>query len=324
MSMPAEFRLLRPATVAEAIQCHLQNDGARYLAGGTDLIVNMRRNIERPRALIELTAISETRGITPVGDSLRIGANTTLAELIEDSRLGGALTILARAASLVAGPTHREVATVGGNLCLDTRCIYYNQSEWWRSANDYCLKSRGKICHVAPNTKQCFACYSADVAPAALVLGGKVELEGPDGCRTIPLAELYRDDGAAHLALRRSEILTALIVPAAPKMRAGYEKVRVRGAMDFPLVGIAIALGRDGDRLSDLSIACTGTNSRPLLIEGTAALTGGSLDVAAMNKLLSRQIKPVRSTSVSYLYRRTVAANVARRLALRLWQGEQA
>lgn len=322
MQIPPEFRLLRPATLAEAIQAYLLNDDARYLAGGTDLIVNMRRGIEQPRALIELNAIPEMRGIEQVDGSLRIGANTTLVELIENSHLVGAHAVLAKAASLVAGPTHREAATLGGNLCLDTRCIYYNQSEWWRSANDYCLKSRGEVCHVAPNTKQCFACYSGDVAPAALVLGAEVELSGPEGCRTIPLKDFYRDDGANHLSLRRGEILTALIVPAAPNMRTGYEKVRVRGAMDFPLVGIAIALRRVEDRLRDLFVAVTGSNSRPLLVEGTSDLTGGSLDVAAMDKLLSRQIKPVRSTSVSYLYRRKAAANVARRLALRLWEGD--
>ncbi|MGO8976648.1 MAG: FAD binding domain-containing protein, partial [Steroidobacteraceae bacterium] len=149
MQIASEFRLLRPAIIAEAIQAFMQNDDARYLAGGTDLIVKMRRGIERPRALIELNAIQEMRGINQVDGSLRIGANTTLVQLIEDPHLVGTHAVLAKAASLVAGPTHREVATLGGNLCLDTRCIYYNQSEWWRSANDYCLKSRGEVCHVA-------------------------------------------------------------------------------------------------------------------------------------------------------------------------------
>lgn len=313
---------MQPATVAEAVQAFVQNDGAQYLAGGTDLIVNMRRGIRQPSALIELNSIQEMRGIREVDGSLRIGANTTLAEMIENRHLIGAHAVLAAAAGMVAGPTHREVATVGGNLCLDTRCIYYNQSVWWRSANDYCLKNGGDVCHVAPNTTQCFACYSGDVAPAALVLGAKIELIGPDGARTILLRDLYREDGASHLSLRWGEIVTAMIVPAAPNLRTGYEKVRVRGAMDFPLVGVAIALRREVDTLKDLFVAFTGTNSRPLLIEGTENLTGKSLDVAAANKLLTRQIKPVRSTTVSYLYRRKVASNVARRLARRLWAGD--
>ncbi len=319
MQTPAEFRLMRPANIADAIQAFIQNDDALYLAGGTDLIANMRRGIKRPRALIELNAIREMRGIEAADGGLRIGANTTLAELIDSPDLVGAHAVLVRAAGLVAGPTHREVATLGGNLCLDTRCVYYNQSEWWRSANDYCLKSGGEVCHVAPNTRQCFACYSGDIAPAALVLGTKVELVGPDGARTIPLKDLYQEDGANHLLLRRGEIVTAVVVPAAPTLRTGYEKVRVRGAMDFPLAGVAVALRRDADRLSDLAVAFTGTNSRPLLIEGTAALTGGPLDAAAVGKLVARQIKPMRSTSISYLYRRKVASNVARKLALRLW-----
>ncbi|MBZ0141382.1 MAG: 4-hydroxybenzoyl-CoA reductase subunit beta [Pseudorhodoplanes sp.] len=321
MQTSPEFRLLKPATIAEAIQAFIRHDGAHYLAGGTDLIVNMRRGIKLPRVLVDLSAIKEMRGIKRVDGNLHIGGNTTLVELIESRFLSGAHAVLARAAGLVAGPTHREVATVGGNLCLDTRCVYYNQSEWWRSANSYCLKSGGGICHVAPNTKQCFACYSGDMAPAALVLGAKIELTGPDGSRTIFLKDLYQEDGANHLSLRRGEILTAMIIPAAPNMRTGYEKVRVRGAMDFPLVGVAVALHRDGDKLSDLFVAFTGTNSRPLLITGTADLTGESLNVAAVSKLLSRQIKPVRSSSISYLYRRKVASNVARRLMLQLWTG---
>ena len=221
----------------------------------------------------------------------------------------------------MAGPTHREVATLGGNLCLDTRCIYYNQSEWWRSASDYCLKSRGEVCHVAPNTKRCYACYCGDVAPAALVLGGKVKLNRARGLQDDPPQGLIPGRRRQPLVAPPGRDLTALIVPAAPNMRTGYEKVRVRGALDFPLVGVAIALRRDGDRLSNLFIAFTGTNTRPLLVEGTADLTGGSLDVAAVDKLLARQIKPMRSTSISYLYRRKVASNVARSLALRLWEG---
>ena len=321
MQTSPEFRLLKPATTAEAIQAFIQHDGAHYLAGGTDLIVNMRRGIKLPRALVDLSAIREMRGIKRVDGNLRIGGNTTLVELIESPFLSDAHAVLARAAGRGAAPTHREAATVGGNLCLDTRCVYYNQSEWWRSANSYCLKSGGGICHVAPNTKQCFACYSGDIAPAALVLGAKIELTGPEGSRTIFLKDLYQEDGANHLSLRHGEILTAMIVPAAPNMRTGYEKVRVRGAMDFPLVGVAVALHRDGDKLSDLFVAFTGTNSRPLLITGTADLTGESLNVAAVSKLLSRQIKPVRSSSISYLYRRKVASNVARRLMLQLWTG---
>ncbi|MDT3683773.1 MAG: 4-hydroxybenzoyl-CoA reductase subunit beta [Pseudorhodoplanes sp.] len=322
MKNPAEFRLMRPATIGDAIQAFIQNDDALYLAGGTDLIANIRRGIKRPRALIELNTIREMRGIERVDGGLRIGANTTLAELVASSDLVGAHAVLARAASLVAGPTHREVATLGGNLSLDTRCVYYNQSEWWRSANDYCLKSGGEVCHVAPNTRQCFACYSGDIAPAALVLGAKVGLAGPEGARTIPLQDLYREDGADHLSLRRGEIVTDVFVPVAPSLRTGYEKVRVRGAVDFPLAGVAVALHRDADKLSGLSIAFTGTNSRPLLVEGTAALTGTHLDAVALGKLVARQIKPMRSTSISYLYRRKVASNVARTLALRLWTGD--
>ena len=143
---------------------------------------------------------------------------------------------LAQAAAAIAGPGHRVMATVGGNLCLDTRCIYYNQSEWWRSANAYCLKNRGDICHVAPQGQRCHAAFSGDLAPALLVYGAEVDIAGPQGQRRIALSDLYVEDGKAHLALAKGELVVAVHLPAPPPPSA-YEKVRVRGAIDFPLGG---------------------------------------------------------------------------------------
>jgi 4-hydroxybenzoyl-CoA reductase subunit beta len=205
------FDLLRPKTVDEALALRRENPEAHLLAGGTDLIVNIRRGIVDLSTVIDLTGIAEIRGIARQDDGgLRIGAAVTLAELLEDRQLAGDYPALCEAAAEVAASSHREVATVGGNLCLDTRCLYYNQSEWWRSANAYCLKHRGEVCHVAPSGKHCFAAFSGDLAPAVMVLGGTVEIAGPDGRRTVPLGEIYEDDGQRGPPSRRRPVALRL------------------------------------------------------------------------------------------------------------------
>ena len=318
--LPA-FRLERPATVAEAVALHRDNAEARYLAGGTDLIVNMRHGIVRPPVLIDLTGIEALQEIRAVDGGIEIGAGVTLARLRADPSVKDVCPVVATAAATVAGPTHRETATLGGNLCLDTRCVYYNQSEWWRRANGYCLKHGGETCHVARTGETCHSAFSGDVAPALLVLGAEVDVAGADGCRTIPLRDLYRNDGADHLCLEAGEILTAVRLPAAPGVRADYTKVRVRGAVDFPLVGVAVAVTMDGDAVGSLQVALTGTNPRPLLVAQTESLCGAPLDDSALErleKLVRKQIQPMRSTLLTSHYRRRVGAALARRLARQL------
>jgi 4-hydroxybenzoyl-CoA reductase subunit beta len=317
-----DFDFLRPKTVDEALALRRDNPEARLLAGGTDLIVNIRRGIVDPKAVIDLNGIEDLRAITPLeGGGLRIGAAVTLAEILAARRLCAGYPALGEAAAEVAAASHREVATLGGNLCLDTRCLYYNQSEWWRSANSYCLKHRGEVCHVAPSGAHCFAAFSGDLAPAVMALGGTVEIAGPEGTRTAPLAEIYEDDGRAHLRLAAAEILTAVQLPAAPQWRSGYAKARVRGAIDFPLAGAAIALRRRDDRLADLRVALTGTNSCPILVAGTDGLLGqtvGQETAERLAALLPKQIQPMSSTFTPPGYRRKVVANLVRALFRRL------
>ena len=166
----AEFRLAQPGTVKEAVAACVKHPGSRYVAGGTDLIVNMRRGINSPDLLVDLSGIDELTEIKGDGHGMTIGAGVTIAALARDTSIASRYRALAQAAAAIAGPGHRVMATVGGNLCLDTRCIYYNQSEWWRSANAYCLKNRGDTCHVAPQGQRCHAAFSGDLAPALLVL----------------------------------------------------------------------------------------------------------------------------------------------------------
>jgi 4-hydroxybenzoyl-CoA reductase subunit beta len=316
------FKMHRPETVADAVKLCAGTSGARYYAGGTDLVVNIRRGIEVPAALVDLTAVRELREIQATGGGFTIGAAVTLAEIAEHPGVRARYAAIAEAAGAVAGPTHRGYGTIGGNLCLDTRCIFYNQSEWWRKSNDYCLKERGDICHVAPGGKRCFAAFSGDVAPAMLVFGADIELAGPEGARRIALKDLYRNDGMNHLALKPSEILVSVNIPSAPDgVASGYLKSRIRGSIDFPLAGVAARLELDGGRVRRLHIALTGVNPHPLIVTGTEAFVGKSIDDAALDRLrdmVRSQAKPMKTTTTAPWYRRRVVGALARRLVARL------
>ncbi len=316
-----EFRLAQPGTVKEAIAACLKHPGSRYVAGGTDLVVNMRRGINNPDLLVDLSGIDELTEIKIDGRGVAIGAGVTIAALASNAAIASQYRALAQAAAAIAGPGHRAMATVGGNLCLDTRCIYYNQSEWWRSANAYCLKNRGDVCHVAPQGQRCHAAFSGDLAPALLVYGAEVDIAGPQGQRRISLSDLYVEDGKAHLALAAGELIVAVHVPAAAPL-AAYEKVRVRGAIDFPLAGVAVALAVSGANIGSLRIALTGTNSRPFLLAGTEAFAGRPVDeklLQEIDRLVQKQVQPMRTTIASANYRRVAAAALARRLTARLF-----
>jgi 4-hydroxybenzoyl-CoA reductase subunit beta len=212
------------------------------------------------------------------------------------------------------------MGTVGGNLCLDTRCIYYNQSEWWRRANKFCLKRNGNICHVAPQGQHCHAAYTGDVAPALMALGAEIEIAGITQRRRIPLSDLYVEDGRAHLSLADSEIIVAIYLPGAAP-RSAYAKVRVRDAIDYPLAGVAVALTTKNRVLTALRIALTGTNSRPFVLDGTQELLDKPIDDALFQKidrLVQKQAQPMRTTIVSAQYRRLAAAGLTRKLVRQL------
>ena len=329
-----EWALLRPKTLAEAAQARAANPQARLIGGGTDLLVNIRRGIEAPAQLIDMTGIAELRSIAADAASLELGAAVTLAEIARHPGIGAHYPVLAEAAHSIAGPTHREMGTLGGNLCLDTRCIYYNQSDWWRSANNHCLKTTGEICHVAPKSRGvCFATFSGDLAPALLVLGAEIELTGPAGARCIPLAQLYigharhdgsGGDGKTYLSLKPGEMVARVRVNAVPGLRSGYDKIRIRRSIEYPVAGVAAALRREGGVLADLRLAFTGTNPRPVLLDGTATLCGGPLDervFAGLDALVRDQIMAMKTTFTPGHYRRRVAGVLAKRLVTRLFNG---
>ena len=322
--MPA-FSVRRPTSVAEAAELLAFEPGARLLAGGTGLLPNLRRGIEHPGVLVDLGAVRDFASIAFTDEGLWLGAGATLSRLAADARIAHSYRAVAEAARTVAGPGHRSVATVGGNLCLDTRCVFYNQSEWWRDANEYCLKRGGDVCHVAPQGRHCHAAFSGDVAPALLALGAEVELVASRATRRIELSALYRDDGAAHLTIAADEVLARVHVPAPPTgFVSGYRKACVRGAVDFPLAGVACALSvRDGE-LASLRMALTGTNSQPFVLAGTDALLErpvGADMLSSLAKLVQKQVSPMRTTATASNYRRQVAAVLAQRLVSELARG---
>src|SRR5580692_7471374 len=212
-----EFQLLRPTTLDEVLAARAAHPDSRLIGGGTDLLVNIRRGIVAPPVLVDMNKVAELTAITADAAALEIGASITLHALASHPEVMHHYPVVAQAAACIAGPTHRNMGTVGGNLCLDTRCIFYNQSEWWRSANNHCLKTTGEICHVAPKSRGvCFATFSGDLAPALLTLGAHVDLIGPAGRRTLPLGDLYighaRHDGSGgdgknYLALEPGEFV---------------------------------------------------------------------------------------------------------------------
>jgi 4-hydroxybenzoyl-CoA reductase subunit beta len=322
MERMSEFEVKRATSLTEAVAWLAADPRARLLAGGTDLVPNLRRGIERTPILVDLGGVRGMSDIALTDTGLTLGARVTLARLAADASIARQYPALAEAARAIAGPGHRSVATLGGNLCLDTRCVFYNQSEWWRAANRYCLKRGGDVCHVAPQGQRCHAAFSGDLAPALLVLGAEVELVSSRGTRRAPLAELYRDDGAAHLTLARDEVLVCLRVPAGrPGLRCGYRKARTRAAMDFPLAGVACALTLQGGVLAELHVAITGTNSNPFLLAGCDEFVGRRVDaelLALLGKRVQKQVSPMRSTVTPSNYRRLVAAALTQRLVSEL------
>lgn len=319
------FALAYPRDVESAVAMRGQEVSSRFLAGGTDIVVNLRHGLDHPALLIDLSAIDELHGFTVTESGAHIGACTTLAALAEKPAIHDHYRAVAEAASKVAGPATRSLATLGGNLCLETRCVYYNQSEWWRRSNGYCLKRQGSICHVAPQGQHCHAAFSGDIAPALMVLDAQVEIAGKMGRRRISLPDLYAEDGRAHLALGADEVLVAVHLPSDPPP-SSYTKACVRGAIDFPLAGVAVALATENKKLVSLRVGLTGTNSRPFLLQGTEALLGRALDAETLQhleNLVQKQVQPMRTTTASAHYRRLVAAALARRLATRLGAGTE-
>jgi 4-hydroxybenzoyl-CoA reductase subunit beta len=279
------FELRRASTAAEAVAV-LAGEGpaARAVAGGTDLWPNMKRRHQSARLVVSLMTIPELRGISngdPARD-VRLGATTLLAEIERSETVRRRFPALARAVASISSPPLRNMGTIGGNVCVDTRCTYYNQTEPWRRSIDYCMKEAGTVCWVAPSSPRCWAHSASDAAPMLTALGARVVLLGPEGERDVPLASLYKDDGIDYLAKRPDELVTALLVPSAAdagRCRSAFWKLRRRGSIDFAVLSVAVALWPLQGPVERASIVLGAVGSRPVVAEDAAkVLVGRTLD----------------------------------------------
>ncbi|HSD41172.1 MAG TPA: FAD binding domain-containing protein [Burkholderiales bacterium] len=310
MRMPW-FRWHAPKSVAEAAKI-LAGEGpqAMLIAGGTDLVPNMKRRHQTPQTLVSIRNVSVLK-MRANGAGLRLGAARTLTEIVEDADLRAKYRGLWQAAAQVATAQLRNMGTLGGNVCLDTRCTYYNQSHEWRKAIDFCLKKDGETCWVATASKRCVAVSSTDTAPALIALGAKVKLVSAQGERELALADLYKNDGIDYLTRRPDEILTEIALPDAAGWRSSYWKLRRRGSFDFPVLGVAAAvkLAPDGV-VEDARIVLGAAASRPFLVEKAgAALRGKRLTdevIAAAAEATASRAKPMDNTDLDLYWRKEV------------------
>ncbi len=322
MSLP-QFRLLRPRSVEEAVAYLAKHAGnMRVLAGGTDLIPSMRQKLFEPEYVLDLRGVSVMRGITPLADGgVEIGALTTLRTIERSDFLRQHYPVLAEAAATVASPVLRNMGTIGGNICLDTRCLWYNQSLTWRKGCGFCIKKDGDLCHVAPGGTKCWAAFSGDTPPALLCLHAQIEIAGSQGIRRIPLQDFYTGLGDTYRKLQTNELVTRVILPAsAAGYRGLYRKLRVRGSIDYPLAGVAVVMKRSNGHVTDARIGITAVNPAPLLVKGASELfSGKAIDDAlasAAGDLAAKTAKPLTTSALTPEYRREMIRVFTKRAVL--------
>lgn len=278
-----EFTYHRPRALPEALDLLGAHAGAVMpIAGGTDLMPNLKHRLFTPPHLVALRGLPELHGIELRGDEhhdevLSIGAAETLTTVSRHPLVQRYAPALARAAGLVAGPQLRNMGTLGGNLCLDTRCTYYNQTEFWRGALGYCLKKDGSVCHVTKVGKKCVAAHSADTPPALITLGASAVLASATGTRELPVADFFVADGIANSVRRPDELVTRIKIPLPPAgRRSTFRKLRQRNAIDFPLLNVAVAGEfEDDDVVRDLRIVVSALGSRPRILTGLEPIAAG-------------------------------------------------
>jgi 4-hydroxybenzoyl-CoA reductase subunit beta len=322
LSLP-QFRLLRPRAIEEAVAYLAKHAGnVRVLAGGTDLIPSMRQKLFEPASVLDLRGLSELRGIRPQTNGVvEIGALTTLSAIEKSTYLRQHYSVLTEAAATVASPVLRNMGTVGGNICLDTRCLWYNQSLTWRKGCGFCIKKDGNLCHVAPGGTKCWAAFSGDTPPALLCLNAEIEITGPDGRRCISLRDFYTGDGENYRKLLPTELVTRVFLPAeSADYRGIYRKLRVRGSIDYPLAGVAVAIKRSNGHVADARIAITAVNPAPLLLQQAGEmLIGKAVDEGladAVGDLAARTAKPLTTSALTPEYRREMIRVFTKRAVL--------
>jgi 4-hydroxybenzoyl-CoA reductase subunit beta len=322
LSLP-QFKLLRPRSFDETMAMLSKHGGnLRVLAGGTDLIPSMRQKLFEPEYVLDLRAVSDLRGIRPHSDgAVEIGALTTLSAIEKSAYLRQHYPVLTESAATVASPVLRNMGTLGGNICLDTRCLWYNQSLTWRKGCGFCIKKDGNICHVAPGGTKCWAAFSADTPPALLCLNTEIEIVGPVGARRVALQDFYTGEGESYRLLQPNELVTRVFLPAASaNYRGVYRKLRVRGSIDYPLAGVAVVVKRSSGHVSDARVALTAVNPAPVLVSKVSEmLSGKTIDEAlaeAVGDLAARTAKPLTTSALTPEYRREMIRVFTKRAVL--------
>ncbi len=321
MSLP-HFKLVRARGLDEAVS-HLSKHGAstRIVAGGTDMIPSLRQKLFEPEYVLDVRQVAEMKGIHPEGKSAAIGALTPLASVERSDFLRSHFPVLTESAATVASPVLRNMGTIGGNICLDTRCLWYNQSLTWRKSCGFCIKKDGNLCHVAPGGTKCWAAFSGDTPPALLCLQAEVEIAGPEGLRRMPLCDFYTGLGDDYRKLQPNELLTCVFLPeSAAGYRGVYRKLRVRGSIDYPLAGVAVAIKRVNGHISDARVALTAVNPAPVLLKGVAEAGREEASqeewASAIGDLAARTAKPLTTSALTPEYRREMIRVFTKRAIL--------
>ncbi|HLY32190.1 MAG TPA: FAD binding domain-containing protein [Ktedonobacterales bacterium] len=300
---------------------------AMLMAGGTDVLPNMKERIFTPQVVIGLRGVAALRGVAyDAEQGLRLGANTTLHEIGASSLIQARYGALATAAEVISTPQLRAMGTLGGNLCLDTRCNYYNQSEFWRKARDYCLKKGSDVCRVAPNGTGCYAVSSCDTAPALIAFGATARIASRQGERLAPVADLYTHDGIHPVHLHAGEVITDVYAPHLEgDWRSIYLKYRVRGAFDFPIASVAAVARFDGDVCMEVRLVLQGVATRPVsLIEAETLLSGKRWTpdlVATAADMAYQAAHPMDNTSGTIALRRRIVRAYTQRALETVYAG---
>lgn len=298
-----EFKFRTATSVAEVTSL-LANEGGttRVVAGGTDLWPNLKRRHQQADTVVSLNGLNELKGITgDPGGEIRIGATVLLNDIVDHDAVRAEHPAVTRAVQSISSPVLRNMGTIGGNLCLDTRCTYYNQNEEWRQSISYCMKEEGSTCWVAPNSPRCWAISASDAAPMLCALGARVRLVSHEGERVIPVRELYNDDGIAYLTKRHDELITDIFVPPAGASRSAFWKLRRRGSIDFAVLTAAATLETDasgGVTRADIYLGAVG--SHPIRVkESEAVLMGQPLtaeNIAEAARVSRKDGTPLNNT----------------------------
>ena len=313
MRLP-KFSYLEPERIEEVSSLLLDHPGAKVFAGGTDLLVNLKHRVEVPTALVNIKKIQGLNSIRTEHGALKIGALTPLKKIYQDPSISEKAPVLAQAAASVGSYHHQVMGTLGGNLGQQNRCKFFNQSQWWRSANPPCLKVGGEVCHVVQKQEACYSSYCGDLAPALLVLEAKVRLRNNKNSREIPLPDLFSGEGRVPLTLEPGEMITEVIIPAASLNGfSTYVKFANRESIDFPIVGLAF---QTFPEKKEYRLAFTAVDRRPVRGQTVESfLNGKSLTpevVEEAAQLATKEASPVKNSLYAPSYKRTLMGRLLR------------